>query len=110
MGNGTEAAQSREMAPALGGQPTTQDDPPILHQFTSEINQATEFLRIQTQRLRMHTDSMCGAEVENEGKAEEGLDHVRPTIEELATAIRDLHNGTSKLSAQLDRLERHKLT
>ena len=109
MGNEATTA-SRDLAPALGGQPHSQDDPPILHQFTSEISQATEFLRIQTGRVRNHTDCMVGSEPETERKEDGAVECVQPTIESLATAIRDLHTGTAKLSQQLDRLEAHRLT
>ncbi len=109
MGNAVEAA-SRDLAPALGGQPQTENDPPILHQFTAEINQATEFLRVQTSRVRNHTDCMVGAEPETENKGDGCVDAVQPTIESLAQAIRDLHQGTGQLSRQMDRLEAHRLT
>jgi uncharacterized protein YoxC len=106
-----EKAASRELAPAISNRETTEKDPTILEQFASEISQATEYLRHQTDRIRMHTDRMVGAEPQPEDERKtDGLDHVRPTIEGLAQAIRDLHNSTGQLSAQLDRLEGHRLT
>ena len=102
--------EGRELAPAISNRETSESDPSILEQYATEIQQATEFVRHQVDRLRMHTDRMVGAEPESEGPAEKPMESVMPTIEQVAQAIRDLHNMNTRMSAQLDRLEGHRLT
>lgn len=104
------ATASRSLAPAITGHERSDNDPPMMEQLTSEVRQATSFIDTQTSRVRSHTDKMFGSQPRSEEKdTSDKMEEVRPQMEILGEAIRYLHNATSELSQQLDRLEGHRL-
>ncbi len=111
MSNGEVARASRELAPAVTGRERSDNDPPVMEQLTSEIQQATNFIDTQMCRVRNHTDRIFGSEPQQEKGEDdcEKIAEVRPSMELLGAAIRHLHNSSGELCKQIDRLEAHRL-
>lgn len=108
MGNGETAV--REIAPSVSGREMSDSDPPIMEQWANEIAQATNYIQTQMLRLRMHSDAIFGSQPVNETTTDEkSVAEVRPHCDRMAEAINSLHAISSELTAQIDRLEAHRL-
>ncbi len=102
----------RQLAPAVTGRERTDNDPPILEQWVSEINSVNQFMSNQTDRIRAYTDRMFGPQPrdEDEKRAEKGpIAEVQPGFDLMGTAIRELHQAKDRLLMEVERLEGHRL-